>query len=161
MSGPAGAAFVVAALADLQDAPVDVANFFRAEPGAFGLFNEYGVPQANYSALLCFRRMLDCASRVAVEHQHTPDLWSLAGVNEKRDRASILIARTAANDGAIELRWPALPWAGASDIQVLTISSAGSVPATGSLPAGAKSWKTALSGAGVVLVTLTPHPADP
>jgi hypothetical protein len=98
-----------AALAELQDAPVDVANFFRAEPGAFGVFNEYGVPQANYSALLCFRRLLDCASRVAVEHQHTPNLWSLAGVNEKRDRASILIARTAASDGAIELRWPVAP----------------------------------------------------
>jgi hypothetical protein len=161
MSGPAGAAFIAAALTEMQEAPVDVANFFRAEPGTFGVFNEFGVPQANYSALLCFRRMIECPKRVAVEPEYAGKLWALAGVNEKRDRASVLLSRIDGSESAVELRWPALPWNRTANIQVLTISSAGSVSSSAVLAAGAKSWKTALSGPGVVFVTLTPRPENP
>ncbi len=57
MSGDAGAAFIMAALIGLQDAPVDMANLFHGEVGAFGLFNEFGVPQPNYHALKTFARI--------------------------------------------------------------------------------------------------------
>jgi xylan 1,4-beta-xylosidase len=54
MSGDAGAAFILAALIELQNAPVDMCNLFHGELGAFGLFNEFGVPYPNYYALKAF-----------------------------------------------------------------------------------------------------------
>ena len=49
--GAQGAAFVAAALLELQDAPVDVCNFFHGELGGFGIFTEQGVPLKAYQAL--------------------------------------------------------------------------------------------------------------
>ena len=57
MSGTPGAAFILAALIELQDAPVDMCNLFHSELGAFGLFNEFGVAQPNYHALEAFSRV--------------------------------------------------------------------------------------------------------
>jgi hypothetical protein len=57
MSGNQGAAFILAALIELQDAPVDMCNFYHGDLGAFGLFNEFGVPQPNYHALEAFSRV--------------------------------------------------------------------------------------------------------
>ena len=57
MSGSQGAAFILAALIELQDAPVDMCNLFHGELGAFGLFNEFGVAQPNYYAVEAFSRI--------------------------------------------------------------------------------------------------------
>ena len=57
MSGNTGAAFILTALIELQDAPVDMCNLFHGELGAFGLFNGFGVAQANYHALEAFSRI--------------------------------------------------------------------------------------------------------
>ena len=54
MWGDAGAAFILCALTELQDAPVDMCNLFHGELGGFGLFNEFGVAQKNYHALNAF-----------------------------------------------------------------------------------------------------------
>jgi hypothetical protein len=50
VGGVEGEAFAAAALCRLQDAPVDAANYFTAEPGGMGLFNSYGVPTAAFAA---------------------------------------------------------------------------------------------------------------
>ena len=57
MAGMPGAAFILTALIELQDAPVDMCNLFHGELGAFGLFNEFGVAQPNYHALEAFSRI--------------------------------------------------------------------------------------------------------
>ena len=44
MGGGPGAAFIAAALIELQDAPLDMANLFHGELGGFGLFTGHGVP---------------------------------------------------------------------------------------------------------------------
>src|SRR5690606_22866365 len=41
MAGAPGAAFIAAALMDLQAAPLDQANLFHGELGAFGMFDEF------------------------------------------------------------------------------------------------------------------------
>ncbi|HWN94539.1 MAG TPA: hypothetical protein VNT99_05880, partial [Methylomirabilota bacterium] len=67
MSGASGAAFIAAALIQLQDAPVDMCNLFHGETGPFGLFDVNGVPQKNYRALGAFAELLMMSRRVPVE----------------------------------------------------------------------------------------------
>lgn len=64
-----GAGFVGCVLTLLQDAAVDVANYYDTQPWSpwCGLFDMYGVPQKTYQAFLAFRRMLDYPDRVQTE----------------------------------------------------------------------------------------------
>src|SRR6185369_12846126 len=57
MAGPAGGAFIVAALLEVLDAPVNACNLFHGELGGFGLFSDQGVPQKSYYALRAFSEM--------------------------------------------------------------------------------------------------------
>lgn len=74
----AAAAFVAATLIELQDAPVDVANFFHGETGVFGLFDEHGRPNAIYDVFAKFNRMAN-KPRVPVK-SHGP-IYRLATTN--------------------------------------------------------------------------------
>lgn len=92
MSGPHGAAFITAALIELQDAPVEMANLFHGEAGAFGLFSEQGVPLDNYSAMLAFAEMLQTPLRVRMTDAKRDRIFSIAGLSKDGARASVLIA---------------------------------------------------------------------
>jgi beta-xylosidase len=107
-----GASFVAASLICLQDASVDVANYYDGQPITLfcGLFDYYGCPQKAYYAFKAFRRMLDYPQRVkstAVEEDSK--LHSLAAVDAKRKRAALLIANFGGNVGECELQMRALP----------------------------------------------------
>lgn len=108
MAGPRGAAFITAALLELQDAPVDVCNLFHGEVGGFGLFNEHGVPQKNYYALRAFRQLLDMPRRVETRGAIRGQLALMGGMNA--NEASVLISNFA--DPQTEFRLVAinLPW---------------------------------------------------
>ena len=62
MAGAPGAAFVAASLLELQDAPIDVCNFFHGELGGFGIFTEQGVPLKAYQALRAFQSLVGNSS---------------------------------------------------------------------------------------------------
>jgi hypothetical protein len=107
-----GASFVAASLICLQDASVDVANYYDGQPITLfcGLFDYYGCPQKTYYAFKAFRRMLDYPQRaksVAAEENGT--LYSLAAVDAKRKRAALLITNFGGNVGECELQMRALP----------------------------------------------------
>ena len=57
VGGAEGAAFAAASLLRMQDAPVDVANYFSAEPSGMGLFDEYGLPRKTFHALAAVGRL--------------------------------------------------------------------------------------------------------
>jgi hypothetical protein len=103
MAGPNGAAFIAAALIELQDSPVEMANLFHAETGAFGLFSEQGVPYANYYGLLAFAQFLETPQRVKVMFAETHDLWCAAGVSIDGKKASLLLSNLEPEPKAIEL----------------------------------------------------------
>lgn len=89
-----GAAFCARTLTLLQDAPVDVANYYDGQPSALfcGLFDYYGVPQKAYYAFLAFRELLDCCERVAVTIAEDDDsLCALAAVDRERGRGALLL----------------------------------------------------------------------
>ncbi|MEI6168612.1 MAG: hypothetical protein WCS52_15620 [bacterium] len=64
-----GASFVASVLSLLQDASVDVANYYDTQPWSpwCGLFDIYGVPQKTFHAFKAFRQLLDYPDRVHAE----------------------------------------------------------------------------------------------
>ncbi len=112
LGGSEGAAFVASVLIELQDAPVDVANYFNGGINSFGLFNEYGAPKKTFYAFLAFRRLLDTPERIAVEGNR-PNVRSLAaGRNSEKNAVSILIANLKDSEPSPTLTVDALPWTG-------------------------------------------------
>jgi hypothetical protein len=57
--GAEGGAMAVACLIALQDAPIDMANYYDATNGPFGMFHDSSLPAKPYYAFLAFREMLD------------------------------------------------------------------------------------------------------
>jgi hypothetical protein len=123
MSGVAGAAFVAAALLELQDAPVDVCNFFHGETSGFGLFTEHGVPTRVYDAMLAFRRLLETPQRVDVRGTVSGQLAAVAGLNESRRVATLLVSNFRHPAAAFAVEAGHLPWAGASVAEIRFIDS--------------------------------------
>lgn len=91
MCGPSGAAFLVSVLTMLQDLPVDAANFYTGEIQGFGLFNYYGTPKKNFYGMKAFKSLLETPVRLKSSIS-IPDSTVIAGVNENKDRANVLIA---------------------------------------------------------------------
>ena len=112
MAGAEGAAFLVTALLELQDAPVDVCNLFHGEAGGFGLFNEHGVPQKIYYALLAFHGLLETPRRVATQGAVAGRLGLAAGLNADGSAASILVSTLGRTPSDFEIIPQQLPWAG-------------------------------------------------
>lgn len=97
-----GASFVAASLIRLQDAPVDVVNYYDAQPFTLfcGLFDYYGCPQKTYYAFKAFRRMLDYPQRVkSVVAEENTKLYSLAATDVERKRAALLVSNFGGSDG--------------------------------------------------------------
>ena len=122
MSGERGSAFIVAALLELQDAPVNVCNLFHGELGGFGLFNEHGVPQKNYHALRAFRGLLDTPHRVEL-HGVAEGLKVAAGVNEAGTEASMLVSNLRKSQSEYQLMVSNLPWSGRTLIETRLVDA--------------------------------------
>ena len=117
MMGAPGAAFIVASLIELQDAPVDVANFYHGETGIFGQFTEVGAPTRNYHAMLAFAQMLDTPTRALVTEAGPGKLFVLAGSDSQSAQAAVLIASLSGEE-EVSMVLKDLPWSGATSVEV-------------------------------------------
>jgi xylan 1,4-beta-xylosidase len=120
MAGSAGAAFTAAALMQLQDAPIDMANFFHGEVGPFGLFNEHGVRQKNYFAVQAFNTLLRTPRRVVV-NAPSSKLTVAAGRNAGDTEASVLISNPALSPALLRVVASNLPWTGDARVTVRVV----------------------------------------
>jgi xylan 1,4-beta-xylosidase len=120
MAGPAGAAFTAAALMQLQDAPLDMANLFHGANGPFGLFNEHGVRQKNYFAVLAFNSLLRTPRRVAAVAPAS-QLTVAAGINAAATEANVLISNPALSPALLRLVVSNLPWSGDARVIVRVV----------------------------------------
>jgi hypothetical protein len=74
----------------LQDEPVDLANFYTARGGMFGLFDKQGKPQKNYYGVKAFADMLQTPQRVwTSDSDRNGAAAVLAG--RSGDRAAVLL----------------------------------------------------------------------
>ncbi|MDP3849138.1 MAG: hypothetical protein Q8Q59_01450 [Luteolibacter sp.] len=149
MTGAAGGTFLVASLLELQDAPVEMANFYHGATGLFGLFTEVGAPTWNYHAMRTFVQLLETAERVRVSGTMPGKLAVAAGISATKDKATVLVANLSGED-EIRLSLAHLPWAGESVIEVSIVDGR-----PGELPAGSE-LTLKIPPPAVALVTLRP-----
>lgn len=90
MRGPKAAAFVASALIRMQDAPLDMANYYTADTNPWGMFDAFGVPGRVYYAFVAFNQLLKTPNRVACESQG--DITVCAGLSNDQKTAGILIS---------------------------------------------------------------------
>lgn len=109
MVGAEGGAFLVAGLLAMQDAPIDVANFYHGETGLFGLFTEVGAPNRNYHAMLAFARWLETPRRVRVSGGDAHRLAVAAGVSLDESSMALLVANRS-GPARFRINWRSLPW---------------------------------------------------
>jgi xylan 1,4-beta-xylosidase len=101
LTGPAGAAFIAASLMALQDVPVDVCNLFHGETGLFGLFNEQGVPYANFEGVRSFSMLAALGKRVKLTASLPKKMAALGAIDPATLESAMLIAN--ASDQSIEV----------------------------------------------------------
>jgi hypothetical protein len=138
MGGPEGAAFLACVLIDLQDAPVDVSNYYTGDSSAFGVFTREGVPKKTYWALRAFRSLMDTPRRAGVAGAE-PGRWACAaGVTDDAPAGAggsgaasaggnstigVLLSVFRPADRPLRLRVENPPWAGASRWELAAVDS--------------------------------------
>jgi len=87
------AAFDASTLIYLQDAPPDIANFYRGDAHVIGLFDtENGAPRKEYYAFKAFRMLLDTPIRVFCNGSNENGFAVIAGLSADNQSATILIS---------------------------------------------------------------------
>ena len=117
MARAPGGTFLAASLIELQDAPVDVCNFYHGETGGFGLFTEVGAPTRNYYALLAFAQLLETPKRVGVGGAIPGKLAIAAGTDSGQRKATVLVANLSGGED-VTLTFSKIPWPGETAIEV-------------------------------------------
>ncbi|QEL16017.1 GH39 family glycosyl hydrolase [Limnoglobus roseus] len=102
LGGPEGAAFAAAALCLLQDAPLDVANYFSAEAQGMGLFSPHGVPNKVFYAMAAFKNFTGLR-RLPLKGELPAGLTALAGMAVDKKSGLILLSRHAGTGGAVRI----------------------------------------------------------
>ena len=156
MAGAAGGAFLVAALLELQAAPVDVANFYHGETGIFGLFTEVGAPTRNYHAMLAFAQLLDTPRRVRATGAIPGKLALAAGTSAAGTNAAVLVANLS-GPAAWRLSFTHLPWAGDSVVEWRIVDGLHALERRPSPAPDAAELVLELPPPSVALITLRPQ----
>lgn len=121
--GAEGAAFVASVLCSLQDSPLDAANYYSGDTNQFGLFDRYGVPKKTFYAFSAFARLLETPLRLRASAVAEGDVSVCAGVDLEGTRLQILIANFDAADPQLNVRVDALPWEGATRLNVFRLDA--------------------------------------
>ncbi len=109
ISGMPGAAFDAATLVHMQDCPIDVANFYWARHGMWGLWDDCGAARKNFHAFRAFRSLLDTPHRVrTTPNDPLSGHALLAGVADGPAAGILLVNhRARETDFLIEIKeWP-------------------------------------------------------
>jgi hypothetical protein len=133
--GVRGAAFVACVLLGLQDAPLDMGNFYTGDNGAWGLFNHFGVPKKTYYAFLGFKALVDHPLRVAVQGGKPGELAAVAGLSADSGALLLLVSNFNSADRLIEVSLANLPWQGASQCELLMLDDRHDLERVRMLPA--------------------------
>jgi len=166
VGGADGASFVAAVLIGLQDAPVDMANYFSADNQGFGLFSPGGAPRQNYHAFLAFRNLLETPIRLPVSSDDSKAVFVLAGTNLERSQIQILVSNPSRTHRTLKLRFRNFPRSTTVEAEThrLDAQYAWGTPATPTLslqpvlPGELTSWTVHLTPSSVSLFSVSPRP---
>ena len=159
IGGAPGAAFAACVLLNLQDAPVDVANYYMFDNHGFGLFTFHGVPRKSFHAMKAFRRLLDTPLRAEAAGALPDRLAVGAGLHREKTSAGILVGNLRFEGRPLRVRVTGLPWGGATafDLSVVDAARSLEVVRSGALPAGGLDLSAELKAPAVGLLRLRPE----
>ena len=124
MAGAPGAAFLVAALLELEDSPLDVGNFYHGELGGFGIFTEQGVPLKAYQGLRAFQGLVETPRRVETRGAVAGKLAFAAGRSADGREATLLVSNFADPRAELVLHWKGFAWTGGVTAEIRVIDAA-------------------------------------
>ncbi len=158
MRGPKGAAFAAWALMSLQDAPVDMANYYTAEVQMFGMFNLSGVPQKTFYAFRAFHALLDTPRRVQTPPCVAGNIASCAGLHPQATHAAVLLSNFDTSGSPLQLRLRQLPWTTPTQFELFLVDARHDfqLARSGSLELDHPMKLPELQPASVVLLKLSP-----
>jgi len=158
MAGTPGSAFIAVSLLELQDAPVDVCNFFHGELGAFGIFTEQGVPLKSYQALRAFQGLVETPRRVETRGAVAGRLAFAAGLGADGREATMLVSNFADPRSDLVLNWKGFTWTGGvtSEIRVVDAGSDFSTARTESITGESPSLRLKLKAPAIAFIRLRP-----
>lgn len=113
--GAEGASFSAAVMIALQDAYVDVANYYDGQPSSIfcGLFDYYGVPQKTFHAFKAIGDLYRLGNRVQTDWEHGRDnLYACAAISGNGQSAMALLVNFGTEAREAELLPEGLPTPG-------------------------------------------------
>jgi hypothetical protein len=158
MASAKGAAFIANSLIELQDAPLEVGNFFHGELGPFGLFTEQGVPQKAWQALRAFRGLLGTPRRVEARGAVLGKLAVAAGLSADGREASVLVSNFNDTREEVTLRWSGFAWTGGLTAEIREVNAERDfhTARSGTLADDGASLRLKLKAPAVALIRLKP-----
>lgn len=158
MAGAPGAAFIVASLLQLQDAPVDLCNFYHGELGGFGIFTEQGVPLKAYQALRAFQSLVETPRRVDTHGAVAGKLAFAAGLSSDGREATLLVSNLADPRSDIVLNWKDFNRTGGVTAEIRTVAATSdlSTVRTQSVPGERASLRLTLNAPAIASIRLRP-----
>ena len=142
--GAEGAAFAAAALIELQDAPLDVANYYSADNQPFGMFSFHGTPKKTFYAFKAFRALLDAPLRIAISGMQPGRLSASASVSTNRNEAMILLSDTSSSPGEHSLSGKNWPWPGGALAEIFILDATRNLERTRTERLPESAWKLQL-----------------
>jgi hypothetical protein len=160
VGGPAGAAYTASVLLRLQDAQVDVANYYTGEIQGFGLFNFHGVPKKTFYATKAFRLLADLPQRLSIGGDGQGPFTAAASTNRDRSEIAVLVVNFNSSQQAVDLRLDNLPWKGAATADVHLVDARSDLALVRSQRLSATDCRIQqpLAAPSVMLVKLKPAP---
>jgi xylan 1,4-beta-xylosidase len=119
-----GAAFSASVLCNLQDSPVDVANYFMSDNQPFGLFTAHGVPRKTFYAFKAFKMLLDTPGRLEARGGEPSRMTLCAGVDEKKSKVQLLLSNYKSPESEVRITITHLPWNTPTGVEVFILDDA-------------------------------------
>lgn len=155
--GEFGAAYDATMLMDLQDASVDIANYYTGTTALLGMFTQSGGPTKAFYSFLAFRQLLDSPQRVAIRMIGKGDVTTLAGLAEDRTALRLLVSSTDREKRAMTFHLEKLPWSGISRYKIEAIDRVSNLSRVkaGKTRGGKSPISIETDGPSVLLLTIT------
>ena len=125
MRGPKAAAFVASTLMLLQDAPLDMANYYTADTNPWGMFDSFGVPGRVYHAFVAFNQLITTPNRVSCVQQGepAPEVTACAGISDDTKTVSILISNFSTTPRATSVQLQGLSLSQPVEVEIFAVDA--------------------------------------
>ena len=120
IGGAEGAAFTACVLIELQDAPVDVSNYYT-NLGGFGIFTQHGVPRKTYYTMKGFNELQKFPIRLYTEGGRENTCSIAAGTNEERNEVVVLIGNLKNGETKTTVTLNDYPWEDRAQYEIYRI----------------------------------------